>query len=521
MVELEEVRKVSLKQVRIVIKVQEGPPTLVEFLKLRINGKDTSPWHPELMNLLPLKVGKRFRIEDYKKSRKIILRFLSEWGYPKAKIDQKARIFRKTKKARVFIDVDTGPVCIIGNISVRGLNKVERREIFHNLLFKIGDRFQASKIKESQKKLFDTQLFSFVDIEVTGLEDRTSPVVGVLVRVEEAKPYTVRSGFGYGTEDKLRGRVELEARRFFGDGRRLKVYARGSFREQSLETSFIQPHLFYSNHWFEWKTGWQREDQEGYKVRTFFSAPRLNLALFPLTTIYAGHNLEFNKLDEIYANPDPLNQLSNRQKDNYFISSLVFGTTREKVDNPIDPSEGYRIYLRSEWASQWTGSEASFIKASCEVRKYTPFMKRFIVGMRAKWGTIVNLEDSQEIPIFKKFFAGGGNSIRGYPYQKLGPLDSEGNPLGGESVVEANFDFRFPVKIFERKIEGVLFFDFGQVAEKQINLSLTDFRYTTGFGIRYKTPIGPLRLDLGYQLNPPDQDFFGPFQFYFSIGQAF
>lgn len=500
------------------VEIDEGKPIIISSLHLIVNNEEKSSWHDEFMDLIPLEKGKRFRIDDFEQSEANIIRYLADLGYPKALVQRKAKIFRKNRQAEVFISVDTGHLCTFGAISFNGLRKVEKNEVKRNLMFKPGERFSASKIARSQKQLYDTQLFTYVDINVEGLdgEETSLPVV---VTLSEAKPYTIKSGFGYGTEEQLRGKLEFEARRFLGDARLLRGVMKGSFIEQRAEAQFLQPHLLNTPHRIEWNAGWGREDQESYDVSTFYSNPRLYMIVNPDWQWYTGHNLEFNKLESIDIILD-LDDLSERQKDNYFISSAVLGFIGRHVDDILDPGRGYQIFSRTEWASSYTGSDVAFIKTDWEARLYVP-VSSLIFGFRARWGTIVNLEDDKKIPIFKRFFAGGSSSIRGYPYQKLGPLDLEGNPLGGKSVLEMNFDTRFPISALGRSFQGVLFFDAGQVYSEQLSLSPSELRYTTGCGVRYKTPIGPLRFDIGYQLNPPDQDFFGPVQVYFSIGQAF
>ncbi len=511
------IKKIPPNQIYLTIEISEGQPVIIDSLKITINNDSKSPWLSEIYDIIPLKKGKRFRIEDYKKTKKVILRLFAEWGYPKAKITSKARIHKKKHKAYIYINILTGPLCYFGRIKIIGLKKVSESEVLKNITFKPGDRFQASKIKDSQKKLFNSQLFTFVDIMVS--DNGSSNILPITIHLKEAKPYTIKSGFGFATEEKFRGRIELEARRFMGDGRRLKLYAKGSFIDQIIESEFIQPHFLNSRNWISWKIGLQHEDAESYETKTLYSTPRIYLYSDPVTWFYLGHNLEYNKLDSIEI--VNYSDLTDRQKDNYFISSIVLGWQRDKVDDMLDPHNGYRIYLKSEWASQWTGSQTSYLKSSAEFRSYIPVLSGLTFGIRGKWGTIVNLEDDDSVPIFKRFFAGGSSSVRGYPYQKLGPLDEEGNPTGGESLLEGNLELRFPLKLFGHNLEGVVFFDFGQVYEKQVSLSLSKIRYTTGCGLRYKTPIGPLRLDIGYQLNPPGHDFFGPFQLHFSIGQAF
>lgn len=108
--------------------------------------------------------------------------------------------------------------------------------------------------------------------------------------------------------------------------------------------------------------------------------------------------------------------------------------------------------------------------------------------------------------------------MRGYPYQKLGPLASDGDPIGGMALLEGSLEWRFPLRM---PLEGAVFSDFGNIASEIGSFSLDQTRYTVGVGLRYLTIVGPLRFDVGYELNPPQPASFAPYQFYFSIGQAF
>lgn len=108
--------------------------------------------------------------------------------------------------------------------------------------------------------------------------------------------------------------------------------------------------------------------------------------------------------------------------------------------------------------------------------------------------------------------------MRGYPYQKLGPLAADGNPIGGMELLEGSLEWRFPLR---QPVEGAVFSDFGDVAPAIGSLSWAETRYTVGVGLRWLTIVGPLRFDVGYELNPPEPARFAPYQFHFSIGQAF
>jgi len=140
------------------------------------------------------------------------------------------------------------------------------------------------------------------------------------------------------------------------------------------------------------------------------------------------------------------------------------------------------------------------------------FAKRISIGVIQPFGSTETLD----IPIFKRFFAGGSNSMRGFPFQKLGPLNRKDEPLGGNSLLIASFETRFPLY---KDLGGVIFFDYGNVYTKQWDFGFGDIKYAPGIGLRYNTLIGPIRFDVGYALNP--EPGINRFQYWISIGQAF
>ena len=140
------------------------------------------------------------------------------------------------------------------------------------------------------------------------------------------------------------------------------------------------------------------------------------------------------------------------------------------------------------------------------------FAKRFQLGSIYTFATT----EESDVPIFKRFFAGGSNSMRGFGYQKLGVLDSSEDPVGGNSLLVGNIELRFPLY---KKLTGITFVDYGNVYSESFNYPLDELRYAAGSGLRYNTVVGPLRLDFGYAINPnPD---LRRYQIFLSLGQAF
>lgn len=498
------------------ISLDEGPPVMVEDVEIVVDGAVSGPWHDDLLAVVPLKQGRRFTTPDFDETEKAVRRFLSLWGYPRADVWTSGILDKEAKKAHIRVEVTLGPLCSFGPTRVEGNRRVETSLILRELTFRPGDRYRAKALTDSQKRLMDLKLFTFVDIQPL-LEESSGTEVPVSVVVKEAKSQTVRLGAGYGTEDELRGRIGYEYRNFLGEGRNLELDAKASSLVRFFEGRFTQPHFLWDPFRLAVSGGVSREMQESYENEQYFLRPQVAWQYTDHWLFNAGPNVEANRLVKVGLSPKAIRP-SDQEGEEYYVSSLVFGASYQRVDSLLDPRKGVQFFQRLEWGGTPVGSEVAFVKLGLEGRSYLPVDPFGVLAFRAKWGSIAALEDTTRIPIFKRYFSGGSNSIRGYPYQKLGPLDEEGNPLGGLTLVELSSEWRFPVK---GSWEGVLFFDTGNVFETRYELLWDQLRSTVGAGLRYKTPVGPLRLDVGYQLNPPDQDFFNRYQIHLSIGQAF
>jgi len=498
------------------IQVNEGPPMKVSEVTLMVDGEATGPWHSELLRVMPLHPGNQFSTPGYQDVEKAVLRYLSDWGYPKAHVDMKARLDKNANLTAISVDVHTGPICYFGPVVLEGNENVADQVIRREVMFSPGDRFSGSKIQNTQQRLFGLDLFQFVDLTVENM-DGNETTLPVRILVKEAKKQTVRVGLGYGTVEQVRGQVQWEIRDFMGDGRRLQVNAKASSLVQMLAGTFMQPYFLTPQSYLTVDGGIQHEDQVSFENRKEFVDPVFNYRWNEKLSSYLGYDLEANRLTNVKIQPT-VQGPQDRERENYFVASLLQGNAWENVDVPANPHQGFRFFQTVEFASGAMGSQVDFVKLILEGRGYVPLSKFGVLATRFKWGGIQPLENTKFIPIFKRFFAGGPDSVRGYPYQKLGPLNQDGYPIGGMTLVEGSLEWRFPIR---KSFEGVLFADVGNVYERSFEVLWSSLRYTAGCGIRYLTLVGPLRLDFGYQLNPPEQNFFNPYQFYFSIGQAF
>ena len=505
------------KEATIEIWIREGAPTIVKDIHWNVRDHSADQIKKRLRQIISVKEGDIFTTEGYRNIKKNIAAFLLEHGYPKSEVNTRAVLNKNTNTAIICIDVTTGPLCYIGDITVEGNKKISTKTILNEVVIHKGDIYRESGIRESQRRLFNSQLFTEVRITVEGL-DSPSNKLPVKILVREGKKQTIKLGVGYGTEDEFRGQLTWIHRNFLGDARRLSLTAKGSSLERRVEMNFKQPHFLAKNMNFTFNSGYAYEDHEGFENQKYFDYFRLNRALTDWLQGHIGYNFEVNEVLSIDISK--IDEFKNdKENENYYISSIESGLNFIKVDNFTDPSKGARFTGYAEYCSKLFGSDIDYVKVDIEGRLYYPIIRNHLVlATRLRWGNLDSFDTSRNIPIFKRFFSGGSYSVRGYPYERLGPLDEDGKPIGGNSLIEGSVELRFP--IFD-SLKGVGFTDFGNVDKESFSVDFSKLRYTIGSGLRYMTPIGPIRVDVGYQLNPPDHFPYSRYHVHASIGHAF
>jgi outer membrane translocation and assembly module TamA len=185
-------------------------------------------------------------------------------------------------------------------------------------------------------------------------------------------------------------------------------------------------------------------------------------------------------------------------------------------DSFLNPTHGMVLRGRLEHSTTAVISDVSFVKLVLEARHYLPLSQRLLLATRLKLGGIEPYGSSTDVPFNVRFFAGGPGSVRGFQLNRLGPVNADGDPIGGLSLIEGSAELRFPLF---GDFGAVLFLDFGNVFSPPFTYHLGDLRYAVGPGLRYNTPVGPLRLDVGFIVDRRAGENFGRVEF--SIGQAF
>lgn len=498
------------------ITIQEGAPVYVTRLTITVTD-DTAMREPlaTLQASLPLKEGEIFREDYYEQSEARLKTYLLDQHRGRAVVNRTAQVTVPDHAVQVEYTVTTGPPTIFGPTVVEGTQKVRPDLVYRELRYTPGEPFSAKAIERTRKKLLELDLFRSTRF----LQDDSaplSPVIPMRVQVDE-KPFREwRLGGGYSTEEELRGQVRWRHNNLSGDGRRLDVLARASFRTRALELNYIYPYIWGSDNRFSLTVSPSQIDEPGYLLNRSRLQPRLERVFreFDDTlTAFAAYRVEYDQLSNI--NAATIRRLRHFERKGV-LSGFSLGVLSNTTDDPLNPTTGHVVSTSGEYVGGVLGGDFHFGKLEGEVKLYRSLTEKLILATRLHVGFVTPLGSGKEVPLFERFYAGGANSVRGYGRHRLGPLSTADDPVGGRSVLEGSIELRR--QLFE-KIGGIVFMDFGQVSLQSLDVPIDDLRFAFGVGAAYATPVGPLRLDLGFPLDPPQGDQF--WQVHFSIGQFF
>lgn len=504
-------------KVRILIRVSEGEPVRVAERSILL---PEGPWlaapqRAALLADLPLAEGAIFGAVPYREAKDELLRRLANLARPAARLEGGAEVDLGQRSARVRWVVDPGPEVHFGPVSVEGLVDVDAELVLRELALREGDLFSAAALDASQRSVYALGLFRSVTVQARRPGPEAEAAEGrrdwpVVVRVEERPPRTVRIGLGYGTEDSFRARVGWMHRNFYGEARTLELTAKYSSLVAGLESRLVQRHFLDPLLRLEAEASFLHETEPSFTANRLGVGPMLHRPLSGPWTGRVGYRLEFADITDLDAD-DPSGEESSR------LSTLLLGLERSTVDDPLQPRSGTRVDLRVEPTLAALGSDRSFVSLAAEGRAFLP-LGPAVLALRLRAAAVQPVAGSEraDVPIFKRLFSGGSTSVRGFDYQKLGPLDDDGDPLGGLTRTEGSIELRFPVW---RWIGGVVFFDVGQVDPAPFAFDADDVYYSVGPGIRVKTPVGPLGFDFGYALRRPAGE--DRWRLHFSVGSTF
>jgi outer membrane protein assembly complex protein YaeT len=529
--------------VDLTIVVSEGRPILVEAI--RFTGFEAIPADHlhELERVVPLRAGEPRDRQLLQVGREQGIDELRDHGYAYGVVDVIEHAGTEPDLVIIEYAATPGTIAFFGPIEVRGNVAVSDTVVRRQLTYQPGDLFRVSELRTSQRWMFRLELFEFANIEPLHQAERPAEVP-TRVTVTEGPPRRVTFGVGYGSEERARGDLQWRHVNFLGDARTLGFHGKWSWLERGVRANFTQPYFFgpanaaglSAHRWFEDEPAFDRHSYGGRARLTRQVGGRadpLRIGPAPVTMSlsiiqefmefaianFALEDLTFR--DELIAlGLDPTTGFGR-----FRTTAIAFDITRSTTANLLDARSGTHMTLNLEQAGHWLPGDHNYWEVAGEFRHYLTLAGRAVLANRVRSGTIAAPDPlPANVPFQKRYFLGGSQSLRGWGRFQVSPVSGAGLPIGGHSMFEGSTELRFPVW---GSVGGVAFLDGGNSWTDSWTIRPGDLRYAAGPGLRYLTPIGPIRLDFGYQLNPipgllvegePERR---RWRLHFSIGQAF
>lgn len=498
--------KEDAKPIQAVFQVELGQAYLLKSVDIRIPSEG-DPLEEKLPE--PFKIG--LILGEPAKSKHILdaEKRISQWfgkhGFP----------FPNTAKPKVVVDhaeqtvtveflVDPGPWARFGPTEIRGQESVDEAYARGKIPWKEGDPFNADLLSKARRKLRATGLFAFVQVKTGEAIDQEGRLP-IMIRVKERKHRTVKAGASYKTDESLGAKLSWEHRNLWHHGEHLTVEGTASGIAYAAEGSFLKPEFLRSDQSLVLNVRLAEDHPDAFTSKSLKGTGRIERMISTGMTLTAGLGLKWQKVDQL------------GEEERFTLVSLPMSFSWDTSNDPLDPSRGGRLKLEVIPYRDFSGADLSFIQAYTHYSRYIRFSQKpnLVFAVRGTLGAMSGAE-RDDIPADIRFYAGGGGSIRGYAYQSVGPL-RENQPIGGRSLAGLSTELRMKIS---DTLGFVAFVDGGNVFETAFPDFEESFRWGGGFGLRYLTGIGPLRLDIGIPLNKRE-GIDDSFQVYISLGQAF
>ncbi len=527
------------------VTVREGEPRRVSGITLAGFDAVNPGALRALERDLPLQPGAVLDRTQVTATQTMAARAMQDRGFPfaQASVEESPagpHAVHLTVRATPGAEARYGQVVVTGNASV-GDDVIHR-----TLAFEPGNRFSLATVQLSQRRLYELGLFQLASVTLAG--DKVSDgVVPVQVTVAEAKHRQIRLSAGYGSEEHARGEAQWKHVNFFGGARTASVESKWSSLNRGVRTQFIQPYVFTprlqlnlsTQAWFTDEPAFQLDTRGGRATLTYELTQRNAVsgrgADSTLSVAFIGEQEDFlittEGLEEALTDPDFRNQLIALGLDprtgegGGLLGAIAMDYRRSTTPSVLDARRGYVFQTHLERAGHALPGDFDYTEVTAEARHYQTLGRIGVLALRGRIGTIDGAgPDEAGVPFFKRYFLGGSNSLRGWGRFQVSPLSGSGLPLGGHSVIEMSSEVRAPVF---GKASLVLFIDAGSAKASAWRFAARDLRYDVGPGLRYLTPVGPVRVDFAYQLNPiPGLLVDGVpqtrrWRVHFSLGQAF
>jgi outer membrane protein insertion porin family len=519
----------------VTIRIDEGDQYKVGPVKLAgdfIGDPDYTVAH------LEMKSGDVFRASALRKDVLSLTDAYGDQGYAFVNVEPLTDLEPEKKLVALTYKIDKGPEVYFDRIEITGNTKTKDEVIRRELVVQEQQLFRGSQLKASRARVQRLGLFG--EVNMTTKRSDQPDKIDLLVDVKEQQTGAFTAGAGFSTADHFLFNVRLSENNLFGTGDSAVINVDFGSINQNFTFDYTNRYSFDTYFTsifsaFDYKQELDSFDRGGlgFSIQelypfTALGVRRIPLIGAPLDEVRFGMRYRFDETDITNVSSVFITPSIEDAKGKALVSSMIPTLVRNTLNHPFDPTEGSLQDMSAQVAGVAAGTE--FLLLQARGRWFFPFYKSptwgtFVLsqGTRVGWGIGQEDRSGHEIPLAERFFPGGINSVRGYQAYTLGPREPVFNqdneivnttPVGGSTQLILNNELIFPI-VESLGLRGVLFADQGNAWTYDQGIDLGNLRYSVGWGLRWLSPIGPLRIELGYPINKRPEDKTSVFQFSF------
>lgn len=492
------------------VKVEPGPRFVIGAIKADMGGAVLSDTGSEAVSdVLILQVGDVAEPSAVIAQEAGLIAALRVSGYAEAHAqDRKTVGDRDAGTLDIAYQIDPGPRIILGDVVYPSDTRTRRDYLNRLIPYEPGTVYNPNALSTFSRRLNATRLYGLASVQISDTAAEVLPngdeVRDVIVQLQERPRYTVTSGTSFSTSEGPGFTGSLTRRNASRRGDTITATATVATLERALGVDWRIPNFTAFDRTLVLSAEGGREETDAFDRESLTLSGAYEIRASRRRSFTLGVGSEFTREEDAFE-----------QRDQQLLSASL-GARFDYADDPLDATAGWRVDTRAEPGVVIGDREAQYLSLNTQLSAYQKLDKdaRFVVASRLRSGFVFGAA-LDELPVSRRFFAGGGGSARGFEYQSVGPRAADGTPTGGKGLLEVSGEMRWRR---DGPLGYVAFLDGASVVANE-SASFNDVRYSAGIGVRYDTLVGPIRFDVATPLDPRDGD--DPVQVYVSIGQAF
>jgi outer membrane protein insertion porin family len=507
------------------VDIEEGQQYYVGNVELQgdlLFSKDS------LMQLIEAKKGDLFKRSAIEKSIYALRSKYTDIGFAFAEVTTATPTDQTRRVIDLIFKLQKGKLAYFEEIVFAGNENTRDKVIRRELSITEGDLYSGPGIRKSKERLM--RLGYFDEVAISTEQGSRDDAVRLTIRVKERQQGQFMVGVGFSSLENFVGQAQVSHNNMLGYGVKVAFNADFSKIKKNYQLRIREPHLIDTD-WIG-SLSLMNSERSYYQFDRFTKSIQTGLGR-PLHWDWEAHfAYSYSSVDIKNVERQAASFLT-RQAGQTVTTSTKYTLSRETVNHPFDPTDGSRVSLMTEWAGEYFGGDLNFLKLLGQARKYQPIYKGLALMFNGEAGYGYPL-DGNRLHITERFFLGGLNSVRGFPIYDLSPTESSMIPtnpddpastltevvsrIGGDKMLQGNIELLIPI-VKDLKIKGVIFYDIGNTLLEDEWFAIDGLRQSWGFGVRWISPIGPLRFEWGYPLHPVEGERDQVFEF--GIGTFF